>query len=113
MFSFLSYLLEETSWTIVDACPNGKGVIASGSGYTERKENLRVDIVADPGRYRFSILDAGGDGICCGHGDGMYEVNMLPCEGNTPGWVDMEGDGCDWYEENDTPVSGAHIWPVP
>jgi hypothetical protein len=25
------------------------------------------------------------------------------CTGNTPDWVDGEGYGCDWYEENDVP----------
>jgi hypothetical protein len=25
------------------------------------------------------------------------------CVGNTPGWVDYDGDGCDWYKENDMP----------
>ena len=26
-----------------------------------------------------------------------------PCEGNTPGWVDSYGDGCEYYEIFDTP----------
>ena len=26
-----------------------------------------------------------------------------PCDGNTPGWTDVDGDGCDWYEANDFP----------
>ncbi|KAL3778011.1 hypothetical protein ACHAW5_003434 [Stephanodiscus triporus] len=25
------------------------------------------------------------------------------CTGNTANWVDIEGDGCDWYELNDSP----------
>jgi hypothetical protein len=25
------------------------------------------------------------------------------CTGNTVGWVDEDGDGCDWYEANDLP----------
>jgi hypothetical protein len=28
--------------------------------------------------------------------------------GNTVGWVDIEGDGCDWYEANDLP--GCPMW---
>ena len=30
------------------------------------------------------------------------------CNDNTPGWVDLEGDGCDWYENNDLP--GCPYW---
>ncbi len=26
-----------------------------------------------------------------------------PCTGNTPGWVDIVGDGCEWYEASDHP----------
>ncbi|KAK1733314.1 hypothetical protein QTG54_016031 [Skeletonema marinoi] len=25
------------------------------------------------------------------------------CTGSTPGWTDIDGDGCDWYEMNDSP----------
>ena len=25
------------------------------------------------------------------------------CEGSTPGWTDVWGDGCEWYEANDQP----------
>ncbi len=25
------------------------------------------------------------------------------CEGSTVGWVDVDGDGCGWYEVNDLP----------
>ena len=30
------------------------------------------------------------------------------CVGNTPGWVDYDGYGCDWYEENDMPGCPKH-----
>jgi len=26
-----------------------------------------------------------------------------PCADNTPDWVDLSGDGCDWYERMDVP----------
>ena len=26
-----------------------------------------------------------------------------PCTGSTPNWKDWAGDGCEWYEANDTP----------
>ena len=28
---------------------------------------------------------------------------------DTPNWVDSYGDGCNWYEENDKPVSGTRM----
>ena len=30
------------------------------------------------------------------------------CEGSTVGWVDVDGDGCDWYEVNDLPGCPIH-----
>ena len=30
------------------------------------------------------------------------------CTGNTVGWVDVAGDGCDWYEVNDLPGCPHH-----
>jgi len=30
------------------------------------------------------------------------------CTGSTPNWVDSFGDGCDWYEVNDTPGCPRH-----
>lgn len=30
------------------------------------------------------------------------------CEGSTPGWVDVDGMGCGWYERNEAP--GCPIW---
>ena len=31
-----------------------------------------------------------------------------PCEGNTPDWEDVDGDGCDWYEMMDLPGCPRH-----
>ena len=31
-----------------------------------------------------------------------------PCSGSTPGWVDVDGMGCGWYERNEAP--GCPIW---
>ena len=30
------------------------------------------------------------------------------CEGSTPGWVDVDGMTCEWYENNEPP--GCPIW---
>ena len=42
---------------------------------------------------------------CRGNGDQTVEVvvGSSPCTGNTAGWVDEDGFGCDWYEMNDQP----------
>jgi hypothetical protein len=37
--------------------------------------------------------------------DGHY---IPPCEGSTPGWLDVDGMGCGWYERNEAP--GCPIW---
>ncbi|KAL9181652.1 hypothetical protein ACHAXT_011995 [Thalassiosira profunda] len=31
-----------------------------------------------------------------------------PCEGNTPDWEDVDGDGCEWYEMMDLPGCPRH-----
>jgi len=68
----------QTSWTLVDTC-YGKssafsGIVASGSGYTEKQNQEITFILARRSRYMFSILDTGGDGICCNTGQGYYKV---------------------------------------
>lgn len=34
--------------------------------------------------------------------------HIPPCEGSSPGWVDVDGMGCGWYERNEAP--GCPIW---
>jgi hypothetical protein len=33
----------------------------------------------------------------------MTSAALSVCIGSTIGWVDSDGDGCDWYEVNDSP----------
>jgi len=79
----------ETSWTIVDTCQGG-GDIATGGGYTVKNKLESTSISARNGRYMFSILDAGLDGICCNNGGpGSYKV----------------------YVDNELQVSGGEFGP--
>ena len=63
----------------------------------------------------------GGDGVCCGYGNGEYQVywdSVLVRSGGAfkssdkvtfgacvdeVGWKDSYGDGCEWYERYDNP----------
>ncbi len=61
----------ETSWSIFDDSGNE---IVTGGGYSEQATNYS-DIVCVPyGCMDFVIYDSYGDGICCGYGQGSYEV---------------------------------------
>ncbi len=65
---------EETSWEISD----GSGVVASGGTYGSEPDGSTLDIPVclEEGCYTFTILDAFGDGICCGFGNGSYIVSV-------------------------------------
>ena len=39
---------------------------------------------------------------------GSSSSNRIPCTNNTIGWVDVDGNGCDWYEVNDLPGCPHH-----
>ena len=61
----------ETSWSIFDASGNE---IVTGGGYSQSGTNYS-DVVCVPfGCLDFVIYDSYGDGICCGFGQGSYEV---------------------------------------
>lgn len=59
---------EETSWALVNL--NDGSTVASGDGRTEKVSRC----VADDNCYQFTITDSVGDGICCGYGNGDYEI---------------------------------------
>lgn len=77
----------ETTWELVDLC-NGGAMIESGgpygraitlgtlaySPYTPLLEVNREFCLPATTRYRFTIRDSFGDGICCSYGRGKYEV---------------------------------------
>ena len=61
----------ETTWDI----KNGGGtVIASGGPYSGAGSTVVSDECLVDGCYDFTIYDSYGDGICCGYGNGSYEV---------------------------------------
>ena len=72
---------EETTWELVE---RGGGLVDSGGPY-ESNTFIFTQIEVDAsGCYDFTLHDAGGDGLCCEHGEGYYQVlfNSLPaCSG--------------------------------
>merc|ERR1711933_105022 len=65
----------ETSWTLRDVCPGG-GQVAAGSGYSEPGKLYSDSTTTKNSRFEFMIVDAYGDGICCGQGTGSYTVSV-------------------------------------
>merc|ERR1712238_647478 len=74
----------ETSWTLIDICPDG-AVVATGGGYTKTGQTDMRTIYNRNSRYLFNIIDTGGDGICCNTGSqGLYSIfvdSSLQAEG--------------------------------
>ncbi len=78
---------EETTWDV----RNGSGtVIATGGPYT-LPGTMMKDTVDLPAQdcYTFNLYDAGGNGLCCSDGNGLYYVfdedNTVIAQGNTFG----------------------------
>lgn len=65
----LDFLVEQTSWEITDDEGN---TVASGDNYSCTVNNEKICL--PDGCYDFSILDSGGDGICCNFGNGDYTL---------------------------------------
>jgi len=59
----------ETTWTLVN---NGE-TVASGGPYGDN-QSYEEEYCIDAGCYVFDIFDSWGDGICCGYGEGNYEI---------------------------------------
>ncbi|MFT5263690.1 MAG: hypothetical protein ACI8YQ_002434, partial [Polaribacter sp.] len=64
---------EETTWTLVDA--NGV-TVASGGPYGSFPDGATVEevICLEDGCYDYTIFDSAGDGLCCGYGEGNYQL---------------------------------------
>jgi hypothetical protein len=107
----------ETTWQVV----NGDGTsVASGGPYDDSEEILYEECLPFA-ENTFTITDSYGDGICCGYGQGSYKIywsGALVASGgeylgsishtfgqcvNYAGWKDKDGDGCSWYETNESP----------
>jgi hypothetical protein len=66
-------LPQETTWDV----KNSLGVaVASGGPYTVPNHITQLAITLPQADcYAFTIYDAGGNGICCAHGTGVYEIS--------------------------------------
>ncbi len=67
---------EETSWKLFDA--NGN-VVSQGGTYGNEPDGSTIYIngCLDAGCYTFTIYDVYGDGMCCGYGNGSYELKKV------------------------------------
>ncbi len=76
---------EETSWTIF--YQDSDIPLESGS-YSQQFTEVSTRICVDPDScFRFEIVDAFGDGICCEYGEGSFEIS------NNEGNVVVSNDG--------------------
>ncbi|MEM1320459.1 MAG: M43 family zinc metalloprotease [Bacteroidota bacterium] len=74
----------ETTWELRTS---GGALITSGGPYSATGSTESVTVCLADGCYDFTINDSYGDGICCGFGNGSYEVsddsgNVLASGGN-------------------------------
>lgn len=63
----------QTFWNITDT-DNG-GTVASGNGYVNNN-SYTINNCLPSGCYKFTISDAGSDGICCGSGSGNFTISI-------------------------------------
>ena len=63
----------ETTWDVVD---DNNNTLFTGGPYTDVTGGTleSTELCLGVGCYDFTIYDAYGDGICCGFGDGSYEI---------------------------------------
>jgi len=61
----------ETTWTLVDE--SGATVI-SGGPYGNNATTYSAEACLADGCYTLSVQDSYGDGLCCGYGEGSYEL---------------------------------------
>lgn len=81
---------EETTWDITDASGN---IVRSAGPYGGAGTTKTENICLNDGCYAFTIYDSYGDGICCGFGNGNYQLtdassNVLASGGQ---FTDQEG----------------------
>ena len=64
---------QESTWEILDQ-ETGE-IILNGGPYLEELTNIKDTFCLDPNKcYVFTMFDAGGDGLCCDNGTGLYKL---------------------------------------
>jgi hypothetical protein len=63
---------KEIAWTLVDSC--GIGIAFSSPPYSLPNKMESTTACVPSGKYKFTIFDEFGDGICCDFGEGGYEI---------------------------------------
>jgi PKD repeat protein len=61
----------ETSWQITDSTG---AVMASGGPYSQGNNSINELVCIPDGCYTFTVFDSYGDGLCCGYGNGSYNL---------------------------------------
>jgi hypothetical protein len=61
----------ETTWNIKNA---NNQVLYQGGPYNSSGATVNVDLCLLDGCFTFNIYDSWGDGICCGYGNGSYQI---------------------------------------
>ncbi len=77
----------EISWEVLDAQGS---VVYSGGPYSQNGQIIQQTFTLPDGCYSFRLMDAGGDGICCGSGFGVYQLTS-DISGQILGEGDMFG----------------------
>ncbi|WP_367390652.1 M12 family metallo-peptidase [Lewinella sp. LCG006] len=64
----------ETSWQLTDEAGE---VVESGTAYTNNLagQTITEEFCLDDACYTLTVFDSGGDGICCGRGEGNYSLS--------------------------------------
>ena len=63
----------ETTWTLKNAAGS---TLYSGGPYTSQGQTITEVFCLVDGCYDFTINDSYGDGICCGYGQGSYDISI-------------------------------------
>jgi len=65
----------ETTWDVLDVC-DSNAMVGFGGGYEKKTRYIEKLCVKADNRYKFTIKDSYGDGLCCEYGDGEYSVTF-------------------------------------
>ena len=65
----------KTSWDVQKANSNNNFVLVE-SYEVDDGESSAQSLFLLEGEYQFTIYDSAGDGLCCGYGEGSYNVTL-------------------------------------